>query len=121
MPSDLTQAKAELWFRATDHATDVVPCPTCGHGMAVDQNHAVRAVAEGRMGAQEWRYAQASHLTAAADGGRYVALECDRCNHGRNRAEWDAPASVDRVRMGKRAAGRRGVARIRDSADGWLR
>lgn len=109
MPSDMTSTKALLF----GDPLQVKYCPTCNGAMAVNAPTAQYLVATGAHPAPI-RSAEASHLTPSADGGRYVALECNRCNSKRNRAPWAAPDTVERARVVKTKAAREANGRLQE-------
>lgn len=98
MASEMTSAKYVLM----GSILALLNCPTCGILMTANQwtlQHLlvtkVLRVADLPVG-----FAQASHTErTAADGGRMVALECDRCNHRRGNAPWNPPLWVPQLRV----------------------
>jgi hypothetical protein len=103
MASDLTQPKRHGFITEAGAPDALLPCPTCERPMALDLLHALAAVDEGRLPSNvDVRWTEASHTVPATDGGKRVALECNRCNRRREDAPWltDRPTYVE----GKRAA-----------------
>lgn len=89
MPSDMTNTKRHAWMIEHGTADAVVACPSCSHGMTMDLAHALYAVDAGTLPDNaSLRWAEASHTDPSADGGKRVALECNRCNRKRSRAVW---------------------------------
>ena len=89
MPSDMTNTKRHAFIAEHGDPTAIVACPTCSQPMALDLAHALYAVDAGTLpDNSSLRWAEASHTDPSADGGKRVALECNRCNRTRGKAVW---------------------------------
>ena len=99
MPSDMTNTKRHAFIAEHGEPTAIVGCPTCTEPMALDLAHALYAVDAGTLpDNSSLRWAEASHTDPSADGGKRVALECNRCNRERGGlAQALVPAAVART------------------------
>lgn len=116
MASDRTAPKRYGFLVEAGAVDALLPCPTCTEPMAIDLLHALAAVDAGKLSSNRAvRWAEASHTTPAADGGRLVALECNRCNRDRGDATWttDRPTYPE----GKRVAYLDAAGRVRASRE----